>query len=59
MAMPEAAVHEYAGAVFAQHKVGVAGQAVVVETIAESVGVQVLTHYDFRLGAFAAYVLHA
>ena len=40
VAMPEAAVDEDAGAVLAQDDVGVAGQARVVEPVAETAGVQ-------------------
>ena len=40
VAVPEAAVDEYAGAVLAQDDVGVAGQTRMVEPVAEAAGVQ-------------------
>ena len=40
VAVPEAAVDEYAGAVLAKDDVGVAGQARMVEPVAEAAGVQ-------------------
>lgn len=40
VAVPEAAVDEYAGAVLAQDDVGMAGQARMVEPVAEAAGVQ-------------------
>lgn len=53
MAVPETAVHEDAGAVFAQDDIGFAGQAVVVEAIAEAMMPQVATDDHLGFGVLA------
>ena len=50
VAVPEAAVDEDAGAVLAQYDVGVAGQARVVESVAEAAGVQPAAYGHLGLG---------
>ena len=53
MSVPEASVHEDAGAVFAQHDVRFSWQAWMVEPVSESVRPQVFPDKDFRLGVLA------
>lgn len=53
VSVPEASVHEDAGAVFAQHDVRFSWQAWMVEPVSESVRPQVFPDKDFRLGVLA------
>lgn len=50
--MPVAAVDEDNRVVFTQDKVGFSGQVFYVETITESIGVQVFAQPEFRFGVF-------
>lgn len=54
MTMPEAAVYEDAGAVLAQHKVGMSWQPSRVETVAETTAPQIMAHQQFWLGVLRA-----
>jgi hypothetical protein len=53
MSVPEASVHEDAGAVFAQHDVRFSWQAWMIEPVSESVRPQEFPDKDFRLGVLA------
>ena len=53
MAVPEAAVDENHRAVFGQHNVGGAGQLLIVEPVAQAVGVQVPPNQQFRASILA------
>lgn len=53
MSVPEASVHEDAGAVFAQHDVRFSWQPWMVESVSESVRPQEFPDKDFRLGVLA------
>ena len=57
--VPEASVDEYDGAVFAQHYVGGAGQALDIYAVAVAVGVQVTAHDHLGLGVLALDACHA
>ena len=57
--MPETAVDEDDGAVFAQHYVGGAGQALDIYAVAVAMGMQVTTHQHLGLGVLALDARHA
>ena len=57
--VPEAAVDEDDGAVFAQHYVGGAGQALDIYAVAVAMGMQVATHNQLGLGVLALDARHA
>ena len=57
--MPETAVDEDDGAVFAQHYVGGAGQALDIYAVAVAVGMQVAAHNQLGLGVLALDARHA
>lgn len=57
--MPEAAVDEDDGAVFAQHYVGGAGQAFDIYAVAVAMGMQVTAHDHLGLGVLALDARHA
>ena len=59
VAVPEAAVDEDDGAVFAQHYVGGAGQALDIYAVAVATGVQVTAHNHLGLGVLALDACHA
>ena len=58
MSVPEASVHEDAGAVFTQHDVWFSWQAWMVEPVSESMRPQEFPDKDFRLGVLAPYCRH-
>ena len=57
--VPEAAVDEDDGAVFAQHYVGGAGQMLDVYAVAVAMGMQVTAHNQLRFGVLALDARHA
>ena len=59
VAVPEAAVDEDDGAVFAQHYVGGAGQALDIYAVAVAVGMEVTAHDHLGLGILALDTRHA
>ena len=59
VAVPETAVDEDDGAVFAQHYVGGAGQALDIYAVAVAVGVQVTSHNQFWFCVLALDARHA
>ncbi len=59
VAVPETAVDEDDGAVFAQHYVGGAGQALDIYAVTVAVGVQVTAHDHLGLGVLALDARHA
>ena len=58
VSVPEASVYEYARAVFAQYKVGMAGQARAVEPVPEAAGEQVAAYNEFGPRVLRAYRGH-
>ena len=72
MSMPEAAMNKNNRVVFAQYKVGFAGEFFMVQAVAETMCMQKLTHQHFRFcvlafnaahivtaGCYAVYIGHA
>ena len=59
MAVPETAVDEDDGAVFAQHYVGCAGELAYVDSVAVTARVQVTAHEHLGLGVLALDARHA
>ena len=59
VAVPEASVDEYDGAVFAQYNIGCAGQAFDVYAVAVAMGMQVAAHDHLGLGVLALDARHA
>ena len=59
VAVPEAAVDEYDGAVFAQYNIGCAGQSLDVDPVTVSMGMQVTAHNHLGLGVLALDACHA
>ena len=57
--VPETAVDEDDGAVFAQYYVGGAGQALDIYAVAVAVGMQIATHNQLGLGVLALDARHA
>ena len=59
VSVPEATVDEDDGAVFAQHYVGGAGQALDIYAVAVAVGMQVVAHNQLGLGILSLDARHA
>ena len=59
VSVPKAAVYEDDCAVFAQHDVGMAREAGMVEAIAEAAGKEILAHQYLRARSLALYCRHA
>ena len=59
VAVPEASVDEYYGAVFAQYNIGCAGQAFDIYPVAVAVGVQIISHDQLGLCVLALDACHA
>ena len=59
VAVPEAAVDEYDGAVFAQYNIGGAGQAFDIYAVTVAVGMEVTAHNQLGFGVLALDARHA
>ena len=59
VAVPEASVDEYDGAVFVQYNIGCAGQAFDIYAVTVAVGMEVTAHKHLGLGVLALDACHA